>query len=352
MNRQEKQRFGALDALRGLAALTVAVFHYFNEWAGYLMVDFFFVLSGFILTHNYLYGESRVGFGSFIEHRIARLYPLHVFTLVTFTAAFFALHGNLPAYPDGTVFTLLQQLTLTNNVGLSPSGATWNFVAWSVSVEFWVNVAFILLVTRSTRSSVLILVSASCFLLLFEHERMLDTFRFNYFGFANSGLIRGMASFLLGVLAYRLYLARRDRPRTKTLDRWLEPVAIGGILFVLFARESKASALDFLAPLAFMLTVVVFANESGWLSSRLRSISHLGSISYSVYMNQTTVLELVSLFGKHRWPDATDAQAFPLYLGALLAYSQATYALVEQPSRKWLRDSLPRWAGRLGRRAA
>src|ERR1700722_20952622 len=88
------QFFGALESMRGVAALTVALYH--TGWTnpvsdlpfvrnGYLMVDFFFVLSGFVICHSY--GgkiESFQSFSRFIWLRLGRLYPLHVALLFVF----------------------------------------------------------------------------------------------------------------------------------------------------------------------------------------------------------------------------------------------------------------------------
>ena len=137
-------KFEALDTLRGLAALAVALFHFSGGWGGYLAVDFFLVLSGFVLSHSYLYKDADIDKVKFISHRIARLYPLHLFTLIAFIAAYYFINKSFPTYPDGTIFALVQNLTLTQNIGFNPSGISFNYPSWSISVEFWVNILFIL----------------------------------------------------------------------------------------------------------------------------------------------------------------------------------------------------------------
>lgn len=97
----------------------VPVYHFSPSWAGYLAVDFFFVLSGFVLTHTYLYRKNPVTFLEFTLHRLARLYPLHIFTLLMFIAVWTAIHGQIPVQPDGALFTFLQQLTHTFYIHLS-----------------------------------------------------------------------------------------------------------------------------------------------------------------------------------------------------------------------------------------
>ena len=97
MNKQ----IGALTSLRGIAAIVVVILHFaystlpeagvilsrstrfFRD--GYLFVDLFFILSGFIMTHVYLesflMGVNKTSYWTFIRARFARIYPLHLFTL-------------------------------------------------------------------------------------------------------------------------------------------------------------------------------------------------------------------------------------------------------------------------------
>ena len=333
-------KFQALDSLRGLAALAIAVFHYVDGWGGYLAVDFFLVLSGFVLSHSYLYSDKPVGPAAFISHRIARLYPLHLFTLATFVATYYLVWNRLPWYPDGTLFTFAQHLTLTQNVGLNPSGLTFNYPSWSISVEFWVNVLFIFFVTKTTKSATLLVISLLCLLVIYAQTGHLDTHADNYFSFLNSGLLRGISSFLLGVIAYRAYLAYRQSSKTISRITALELACIIGIFFVVFFREEKLSSLDFLAPFLFTLTVFTFALERGQIARRISFLKYLGEISYSVYLNQISVLLLVRHLTQDL--DLPRGVTFAAYLCALLVFSHLTYRFLEKPLRAKGRDFFAR----------
>ena len=185
MRLHSQTRFLAVDSLRGAAALTVAIYHFSPSWAGYLAVDFFFVLSGFVLSHTYLYRKTPITLREFTIRRLARLYPLQIFTLLMFILVWITIQGQIPVQPDGTLFTFFQQLTLTHNVGLNPSGLSWNYPGWSISVEFWVNIAFILFVFRTTRSSGIFLVATSGLMVIYWNTGHLETQAANYFGFLN-----------------------------------------------------------------------------------------------------------------------------------------------------------------------
>lgn len=323
-------KFLTLDALRGLAAVTIVVVHIFGEWGGYLAVDFFLVLSGFILSHNYLYKNPATPM-VFIVHRLARLYPLHIYTLLTFTLAFFISYQELPSYKDGNLATLLQHLTLTQNVGLRPHYLTWNYPSWSISVEMWVNVIFIFFISKTTRSLTLFACSVAGLLVIYLNTGHLNTNTTNYFYFVNSGMLRGMSSFIIGILSYRIYLHFKEDASVKKYANHIEMLCVIGVVIVVFGRAGKSSAMDFLTPYVFMCVVAVFAYENGWLSNSLKKLSYLGEISYSIYLNQVTVVILLEKFTKNlgmtRWSILIG------YFVVLILYSHLTYRYIEKPLR-------------------
>ena len=135
-----------LTALRFLAAGWVVLYTFWPNLAvgftpalaakGYLGVEMFFVLSGFILSHVYLEaaGEKQFGYGSFLWARLARVYPLHIATLVGIglmaaaaIAAGMAIDPNILGWKS-----LPANLTLTHAWGLAPQ-AGWNHPSWSIS---------------------------------------------------------------------------------------------------------------------------------------------------------------------------------------------------------------------------
>ncbi|NOQ64623.1 MAG: acyltransferase family protein [Methyloprofundus sp.] len=333
-------KFESLDALRGIAAIVVAIFHFSTGWGGYLIVDFFLVLSGFILSHSYLYKEMPTSPIEFISHRLARLYPLHFFTLFTFIIASLYIHTAFPQYADGTLFTLLQNLTLTQNIGFNPSGVTYNYPSWSISVEFWVNIIFILFVSKTTKSSTLFIIALIGLLIIYGNTGHLETQAKNYFTFINSGMIRGVSSFFLGILSYRMYLYYRHDRRIQKHINCLELLSMTGIFIVIFGRSDPLSSVDMFAPFLFMFVVAIFTFESGYLSTYLKKIKYLGEISYSIYLNQVTVLMLIRpVLKSFEMPSMLILAA---YLVFLVIYSHFTYQYIEKPLRKKGRHMLLR----------
>lgn len=333
---QDNLYFDSLDGLRGVAALGVALFHWLMSFYGYLAVDLFLVLSGFILTHRYLYTTKPVSALSFVSARIARLYPMHLFTLVAYVLTWLALSGSLPRYPDGTIFTFVQHLTLTHNIGLNSNGLTWNAPSWSISVEFWLNLLFFCCITRKTSSISLIILSTVGLVIVYRLTGHLDTHYQNYFEVLNSGLLRGWASFVLGIVTYRAWLKLRSITLPPMLLLGIELICVFAIAGLLYPRDSNTRALDIFAPYVFACTVLIVALSRSGSARLLAKLKWLGAISYSIYLNQLFVLLLVGAtidrFGFSSAPLA------PLYIIILLAFSSVTYRYIERPGKRLVSD--------------
>jgi peptidoglycan/LPS O-acetylase OafA/YrhL len=156
-----------LTALRGIAALLTVVYHV-GMWLGvgggmlakldqtklieklYLMVDFFFVLSGFIMC--YVYGkdfaDSVTGakFRRFIGARFARVYPLHVLTLCLMALTFWvSAKVGLPDLPalttENSIYSFVTNLFLLHSMNLH-GWFTWVHASWSISTEWWMYMIF------------------------------------------------------------------------------------------------------------------------------------------------------------------------------------------------------------------
>ena len=234
----------SLTALRGLAALWVVLFHYTALYfprlditshssligKGYLAVDLFFMLSGFVMTHVYYRAfcqSVKENYRSFLVARIARLYPLHLVVLVSFVAT--ALLVQLLAYAStGSAERI--PLTGSRSVaaavanifmlqGLSAEHLSWNFPSWSISVEFMAYLAFPLILPWVWRASahvkVILLLIIAAALSLFAYLSGGD---FNQWG-GPLVLLRCLPEFLLGALIYSAY-------RADLLTDWFEADAV------------------------------------------------------------------------------------------------------------------------------
>jgi len=352
------RRYAALDAWRGLAALSVVYGHQTAGRVGaslfiafYLAVDFFFVLSGFVLAHRYWdeLVRERKPFYPVLVARVARLYPAHVFVLFALLIAFgieaipayrggtpllAAWREAIPPFPGGPGLpTFLLNLLLLQNVGLTPTGLTWNVPSWSISVEFFGSLAVLGLIAFWRRPGVRIaLVAVACAgygLVLAFKDGILDATYETLWHAVNLGLVRAIAGIAAGVLCLlfvRRYLTSR-MPAT-LLATLLELLAIACVV-VLMLRPQYHDTRDILFPLAALLLVAVFSLEAGAVSRTLRlaPLLYLGSLSYAIYLVHWPLLFV--MVEQYRLPPA-------LYYLAVFAAAVLTHHAVEVPARRFI----------------
>src|SRR6266481_3614526 len=154
-------RFRALDGWRGVCALLVAAHHIelhgFLYWQplvrnAWLFVDFFFVLSGFVIAHAYGgHLEKGPEIKAFVIRRFGRLWPLHVTMLAALVglelvhlliAHWHPIVGERAAFTaDRSSFAILTNLFLVQSFGLH-GFETWNGPAWSIGAEFYTYLIF------------------------------------------------------------------------------------------------------------------------------------------------------------------------------------------------------------------
>lgn len=138
-----------LDGLRGLLAVSVASSHIYGSLTSYapgrpfegayLAVDYFFLLSGFVLT--YFLRKDTVSYSGFFLRRLMRLWPLHAlaFLICVIVYSYNAKYGYyVPQNATLDIKTAIHNLSFLSSSGMS-SVAMINDPAWSISVEFWVS---------------------------------------------------------------------------------------------------------------------------------------------------------------------------------------------------------------------
>lgn len=314
-------RFEVLDSWRGVCAVMVVVYHFFfivdapflqHEFIlnSYLFVDFFFVLSGFVVCHAYRDRiRDRREFTGFLIRRIGRLWPLHLAVLFAMMLGVMAINlvGHHPerllidsGSSNYSLRALVLNALLLNSMGLY--GSAWNGPAWSIGAEFYTYILFALVVIAARRHLLLVssalAVAAVLVILIFAPAYMNST--------ADFGLVRCVAGFFTGVGAYHLHRALRGyRLPFATLVE-LGAMALAAWFIVAAGRgPDKVHALSVLAPLAFAVPILVFAREGG-LASRLMQaapLQALGRWSFSIYLVHMPVLVLVVSYGLWAYGD-------------------------------------------------
>lgn len=334
-------RFAALDAWRGLAALAVALYRLEangqfyvlsfvrNSW---LFVDFFFVLSGFVIAYAYLdrVRDAR-STAKFTLRRFGRLWPLHIAMLLAFVAldGVHLVQGE-PAFQGAKApWTILPEIALAHGLGVT--GLTdWNSPSWSISTEFWTYLVFAALVLGFRRqmaiaSSVLVVVSMA--VLVAVSPTGMDV-TFDY------GFLRCLAGFFTGVVT--LIVWRNIKDRIALPAPALVELAMLGII-VAFVSLAGRSWLSFAAPIIFAPAVLIFAFQKGALSQVLltRPMQALGEWSYAIYMTAYFIALIFNLKLVPRFPDAPMDAVAIIYLASVVAASWLAYRLIETPTRAW-----------------
>lgn len=368
-----------LEGLRGIAAVGVVLYHSWYHWHingiglvrnGKLYVDLFFVISGFVISHIY---ASRLrdtrDLAQFAALRTARLYPLHLFTLLllvcyTLVSAwlqadwhlrFSSMHTELLGHNTGRHF--LENLFLLQAL-LAPNFPSFNSPSWSISTEFFTYFIFaitVLLVGRYRKQLpwVFAFLALTSLGYLFQDGSLTHHTR----------LLRCIGGFFTGTLVYVAW-SRLQAGMRHWLDKgWrahiVEMAAL--VLATAVLCDSDEGRRQFLVLLCFALVVFLLADGRGLVTQFLkhRHIQYLGKWSYSIYMVHFTVIlvfsDLAQLWWQRgpaefmRW-DAWQTSLLTLSLVAVvLAVASQTYRFVEDPPRRWAKHWVSK---RFGGRAA
>src|SRR5262249_26107703 len=245
----------------------------------YLCVDFFFVLSGFVISHAYanrLRSTHDVQF--FIVRRFARLWPLHMVMLLAFLFLYlFTLRfpGLSTGFGNISVGSFVSNVFMLHDLGLH-DWLTWNYPSWSISAEFYTYLAFAALAAICfIRLLPCAIVSAVGFLALMFFVPALMGSEHDY------GVLRCLYGFFAGAFVWRLSSS------VTVAAEWLTSleVALVGAIGMLFIYAGS-TPLEITGPLFFAPAVFVFSKQGGLLSRVIgsRPMSALGDWSYSIYM--------------------------------------------------------------------
>jgi peptidoglycan/LPS O-acetylase OafA/YrhL len=360
-----KVRLDALDSLRGLSALMVVLYHAnFSPFLyglpiirhSYLFVDFFFVLSGFIMYYNYGRLSDTAAFSEFISMRFFRLYPLHFAMLMIFVCAnaVYAVlrgagHGTPAAGDDG--FDLVLNLFLLN--GLEIRQPSFNTPSWSISTEFWTYVLFgsILLgfrnVGKHTMAFIFVCVCLATLLAVYMRYGVITGFMLFLFPRCIFGFFLGAA---MGTLVNPAKLAAAGPGPSIAAPTQ----AFTSVLAVTALTVLGFSPLDVLLPVLFAAVIWTFVVwPHTWLTQILlsRPLLWLGKHSYSIYMVHffvlvqiSAVLRVVFHIRMVDWqfalPPATGIALTIFSIAIILIAASQTYRFIEDPGRRFGRRLL------------
>ncbi len=345
--------FETLDILRGVAAAIVVCFHFASLYGktgwvrhGYLAVDLFFTLSGFVLAYRYQF-KLDTGFSTpaFLKARLIRLYPLYLVGLVLGVVFAFLHFRGLAGAPSPLVrgATLLLSLLFLPTIITSPhtemfwlEAFPFNSPSWSLFSELLANAGHGLFLRRRSTTFLLVLACGAgaalgaCIL-------WRGTVNFGFQQKATLlGPIRITYSYLLGALVCRLW---RHKPE---MLRVPPAVPVGLLLLLLTVPAGSLShrVFDLLATLVGLPCILLLAVYSQ-PAVRWRSVtSMMGTTSYATY---AVHLPLLFLFHgawprlTHRTATANPYLAFSVYLILVLGLSLLLNRFYDVPVRSRLR---------------
>ncbi|MEJ0084603.1 MAG: acyltransferase [Pseudomonadota bacterium] len=346
-----------LTSLRGIAALLVVLFHvklYFMDSAftraitpmlshGYLAVDFFLVLSGFIMAfkyHDNFRDAVCPNAADFLAKRVARVFPLHAFVMIVYLSVPLTLYvtgreidpNQFGAYQYFCKFLLIDLWTFDQI-----SWKSWNVPSWTISAELLAYLFFPLVMfgfQRLHKHAVPVILGGAALLLAFNYQSRGCPTLGQCIG--QLGLFRCLIEFALGVGVYLLYRHTRGATARLFCIFTLAALAVYVALAVSPIPNYWYVPAMFAALLYGMLGFRSFVHRF----LELKALVFLGDISYSVYLTHLLIAEV---FFRVFVPAGQAVASWWLiggYLMTSLVFSTLTYRLVEKPSRRRVYDLL------------
>lgn len=344
-----KDQLHSLDALRGIAALIVVLYHFttgsplpnitflhtglFDD--GTLMVHLFFVLSGFVLMHVYanIFSQNiKENYKNFIVARIARIYPLHILTLFIFIILILYTKGNIDLFGRNSIWGIINNITLTQAVFVDYR--TWNYPAWSISVEFFAYLIFPFFAVKIRESSnnqiysFLFIITFLNYIIDYFHKDLIH----------NGVLFSGIIMFLYGVIFYEFY----HRKMYEFLGHKFISLAILIITFTLPIFNIK----DWWSPIIFGILILSLTYDKNYCYKilNIKSLEWLGERSYSIYMiHAITEYSTTIIFDKiqinaHQLDKMQSTIILFILLATTFILAELSYQKFEKPMRQYIKN--------------
>jgi peptidoglycan/LPS O-acetylase OafA/YrhL len=320
--------------VRGAAAVIVVLFHAGATFpamlaSGYLAVDLFFVLSGFVICSAYgARLTSGAACAAFIVRRFGRLWPVYAVAMALWCVAYVLGSGSVPSPRQALALaTFTQGLSLFDHpVGL--------VTAWSVADEFYVYVAFALVCLATRRygriGAFTALAAVGYAVAVWASVAHDDCLRVGWcLGSTFSyGWSQCLSGFFLGVLVDKY----KDAPLLQVVTRRVPQLLCAAAVVLLLTLADMVRALALAAPLVFAVFVASLARDCGAVARFFqdRPFQYLGKVSYSLYLGHL----LVGPFMNAAFAALPQGVRLVLYLAVSIAFAHLLTRYVETPWRR------------------
>ncbi|NIJ50888.1 acyltransferase family protein [Dyadobacter arcticus] len=375
-----------LTPLRGIAAMLTVIFHV-DLMLGlggnslvktadslflsrmYLMVDFFFILSGFVMCH--VYGKwfrdsvSASEFRRFTIARFARIYPLHLLSLLSMVVILtVAGYAGVPKHfifePNNNVWSFISNLLLIQAMNVH-DWFTWTHAAWSISVEWWMYMLFPFLVRPfvnmgwAGRIAVVAFSYAGYLLLTFVILRnapapaalpffTADPLNNTINACVQYSFLRCLSGFMLGMIANQVY--KEDWGKGLLANGYVFLALTAGMLVCMHFATYDFITVSFLP---FMLLSAAYGSPKMNSFFGTKALQRLGDLSFSIYlMHQPLMLIIIKaysyyqnktegIYGPPPVPSILPAWIICIaFILLTLIVCSVTYRFVEVPARNYL----------------
>jgi peptidoglycan/LPS O-acetylase OafA/YrhL len=351
----EAHVFHTLDALRGIAAIGVVVFHMGRVFApitapgGYLAVDLFFMMSGVVLSHAYE-ARFRAGMGTldFMRARLIRLYPLYLLgTLFGIGVTLASLLGrNIQNWDlSSLVQAALLALFFLPNFSARPVNQLFplNIPCWSLFLEILVNLLFVVLwpLLTSRRLIAVSLLTGAGVCLAIAHQGSID--QGSIASSLSVGLARTVFGFSVGVLIARHI---RHAHRAQSNLKVLAIVAVVVVAITGWPKGDWRAIWDALCVLV-VFPLMVYCGTLIDPGPRLRSIAtFLGVTSYAIYVLHSPLSSVLNsatrVFGGGAAAGAVTSYLGAAVLAVLLTGCWLVDRYFDMPIRRQLSRVVPK----------
>lgn len=343
-----KQHFEILDGLRGVAALAIVTFHFmeiaYSDYSknfighGFLAVDFFFCLSGFVIGYAYDDRIGKMGIAEFFKSRLIRLHPLVILGSVLGLLAFlFDPFGGKPELYSGgrTILIFLASVFLIPYPAMPDrffNLFSFNAPAWSLFWEYVANIFYAFILYKIGRRYLLVLTVLSATVLCFvcyRAENLLGGWSGPTFW---DGCARICFSFLAGLLVYRSNWIIKNR---------LGFTGLALLLALAFVMPfSKWNWLTEPLVVVFYFPLLVALGAGAMLTPGFKKICVFsGKISYPIYMTHYAIMWIFGNYYASHKPGTTQLTLIIITgLILLLGFAYLAMVIYDIPLRRYLTD--------------